>query len=387
MDDPTTIWEVATAAGGPIFGSAERDDGKVDLTFVARGDHQGMALQSIFGGALQPFLPMERVGDSDVWVRTVQADARVRTTYGFLPDPPQIEMDVSRINEIIAEMMAYLPRVQHDPLNSRSTTMEMGGVGAFTQSVLEGPQAPEQPYSAIRPDQPTGKWHEDVIETARFAEPRKVWVRTPPGYDPSRPHALLVALDGQVWFQDPTVPVVLDNLVVDGAVTPLVSVLVDSLGMLERMTDLGLSDDFVGFLADDLVSWARKHYSISEDAADVLVAGMSMGGLASAFAGLRRPDVFGCVLPMSPSLFYPRDDQPDWLVARYAAAEAERLPRRIHLVVGSLEDTLAPLTRQLFETLDRKGVDVTFNEYVGGHDIPCWEGALADGLLRLLPSR
>ena len=379
-ESPAALLEAARAAGGPLI--TREDSGEIAVTFVAQGDHPAMALQAPFGGPLQPLLPMERLPASDVWTCTVQAPAAVRTTYAFLPDPPPLELDLARVEEQLAELMAHIARIQADPYNPRRATLDIGEMDPVTTSVLEGPDAPEQPFSRPRPGAPAGAWEEHLVPTALLAEPRRVWVRTPPGYDAQQPHALLVVLDGQAWQGSATIATVLDNLVADGAVPPLLTVAVDSLGVLARMADLGLSEPFVDFLADELVPWARERWPVDADRSGVVVAGMSMGGLASAFAGLRRPDVFGRVLPLSPSLFYPRDGEQAWLLARYA--EAEELPERTHVGVGSLEQVLAPLARQLAELLQGRGADASFSEWSGGHDVPCWEGAIADGLQRLL---
>jgi enterochelin esterase-like enzyme len=57
------------------------------------------------------------------------------------------------------------------------------------------------------------------------------------------------------------------------------------------------------WIAEWLLPQLRTELSITNDRRRVIVGGSSMGGLAALYALLRRPDVFGGALAMSPSLW------------------------------------------------------------------------------------
>jgi len=66
-----------------------------------------------------------------------------------------------------------------------------------------------------------------------------------------------------------------------------------------------------------------------------------------------------------------------------------RPPLRFYLDVGTFENgfkdpCMLVANRHMRDMLSAKGYPVTYAEYVGGHDYPCWEITLPDGLLALV---
>src|SRR5438477_279046 len=114
-------------------------------------------------------------------------------------------------------------------------------------------------------------------------------------------------------------------------------------------------------LIDELLPWAHEHLSFADDPARTLVAGSSLGGLAAAFCGLRRPDVFGLVLSQSGS--FQRGLPQEF-------ARSERLPLRFALDAGILETTAFDQFASLYhanlhmrDVLVAKGYDVSFRAF------------------------
>ncbi len=65
----------------------------------------------------------------------------------------------------------------------------------------------------------------------------------------------------------------------------------------------GRADDFVGFIARELVPTLRRRFRIVDGPLGVLLGGSSMGGLAATWGHLTHPDAFGGALAMSPSFW------------------------------------------------------------------------------------
>src|SRR5262249_36594892 len=142
------------------------------------------------------------------------------------------------------------------------------------------------------------------------------------------------------------------------------------------------------FLAHELLPWARERYAITSDPARIVVAGSSYGGLAAAYAGFRHPEVFGNVLSQSGAFWWrpEADAEHEWLIHPFVASP--RLPLRFYRDVGVFENgfkdpSILVANRHLRDVLRAKSYPVAYAEYVGGHDYPCWEITLPDGLLAL----
>ena len=192
-------------------------------------------------------------------------------------------------------------------------------------------------------------------------------------------------------------PTILDNLIAEGAVPPLVAVLADSLDGDTRTRELRYDDAFVAFLTDELLPWARREGNATDDPRRTIAAGSSAGGVAAAFAAYRRPDVFGNVLSQSGAFWWSHadTDEHEWLTNRLA--ESGRLPVRFSLDAGVFErdppgfDLEAPslldANRRLRDVLLAGGHEVRYAEFVGGHDYLCWQATFADGLSALALAR
>ncbi len=73
------------------------------------------------------------------------------------------------------------------------------------------------------------------------------------------------------------------------------------------------AERFLHWITSWLLPKLRRDYQLTHDPRRSIVGGSSMGGLASLYAALRFPDVFGGALSMSPSLFVGRGALFDWV--------------------------------------------------------------------------
>jgi enterochelin esterase family protein len=125
-----------------------------------------------------------------------------------------------------------------------------------------------------------------------------------------------------------------------------------------------------------------------------VLCGDSLGGLISAYAALRRPDVFGKVLSQSGSFQFKNqndaDRRPEWLIRQFAT-----LPKSnvfFHLDVGQMEDrpegndgtTLLASNRHLRDVLKARGYGVHYVEVYSDHDPVHWRRTLPDALIATL---
>lgn len=393
------FWHDIEAAGAPIVEPIAGDDEHRLLTFVYRAE-QPLENITIFPGigryADSAFHSMEQLADTDLWYRTYRVRKDLRAAYHFSPDDP-----LQRVSELsVAEQTAYyVERARAwttDPLNPNHTDFTPGQA---PQSYIELPDAPPQPYIQKRDGVPEGAIHREDLERDPFCAGRRIWTYLPPAYDAaSGPYPLVLQFDG-IISRKLALHTTLDNMVADGIIPPVVCVMMHN---PDRMTELACNDEFTDWLANDFVPMWRAKYAITADPARTVVTGMSLGGLASAFCGLRHPDVFGNVLSQSGSYWWRpgetsgSSDGGDWQWLTREFEAAPQLPLRWYMDVGLLEDgsrpehptypTMTAANRRLRDVLTNKGYEVTYTEFNGGHDYVSWRGTIADGLKALLGS-
>jgi enterochelin esterase-like enzyme/ketosteroid isomerase-like protein len=319
--------------------------------------------------------PLTRLADTDVWYLTELMPADSRGSYGF------------RVEGFFNGPTEHFRAISSDPLNPK----------AFGQySYFELPNAPAQPYIKEIPGVPRGKLTKLKIKSTILNEERHYGVYTPAGYSTKdQPYNLLLLFDGETWGNGagnlvPT-PTILDNLVAQKKVPPTILVLVNAGS--RRVRDLACSQNFTDFLAKELLPELRTTYRVTADPKHVVVGGSSLGGLASACAGLMHPETFGNILSLSGSYWYiPGFEKMEgslylgdsgWVMREYL--QSPKLPLRFYLEVGRYEGlaTQLPTNRNLRDILKLKGYPVTYSEFDGGHDYLCWRGSVADGLIAL----
>ena len=148
----------------------------------------------------------------------------------------------------------------------------------------------------------------------------------------------------------------------------------------------GHGGDYVNYLADVIKPLVDATFRTIPSREATGVAGSSMGGLISLFAFLHRPDTFGIMAALSPSL---------WFGSRAILGLAEAAPfhpARLYLDVGRQEgdETLAD-ARRLRDVLVAKGYDegadlLYIEDRSGRHEEAAWRRRFRAALPFLLPT-
>jgi enterochelin esterase family protein len=222
---------------------------------------------------------------------------------------------------------------------------------------------------------------------------RRVWTYTPPGYNAAHgPYALLVVFDGKEYIDLIPTPTILDNLLAEGRLPPMVALFPDSLGWETRNRELPCHPPFLDFLRQELLPWAQSQFHLTADPARSIIAGSSYGGLAAAYVGLSLSQRFGRVLSQTGAFGWSpsAETEPEWLARQFV--QQALLPLWFYLDVGDLETeptedngpSQLTANRHLRDVLRAKGYPVQYAEYSGGHDYLNLQGTLANGLIALL---
>lgn len=372
------FWHELRERGAPLIEPIAGDERNLLATFIWRAAEpiESVALVSNFTGEMGASEPLTRLLETDLWFKTHALPNNTRETYQFA---------------IAGENLT-------DPLNPRTTVWpddpELGFTG-WTSSVLELPNAPPQSWNDVRDNVPHGTVTLHRFQNDALDQEYRVWVYTPPNFSTDgAPYGWLLAFDGWFYLELGPLPTILDNLLADGLVPPLVALMVASPLDKYRMRDLACYPPFENFVMREIVPWAREHYHLTNDPAQTAVIGASLGGLMAGYMGLHHSDTFGNVLAHSaPWGWKPTADNEDaWLMRQYA--ESPKLPLRFWFEVGLFETNHpTPLpgprnfllaARNMHDTLQAKGYTVYYSEFAGGHNYVQYRGSVAEGLVALL---
>lgn len=378
------FWREVAERGTPLVEPSD-EPGHVLLTFVARGAKRNVRL---LGGPANDHVFLGRLGDSDIWFKSFVVPDTTRLSYQIAPDIPDIPGSAQE------RRRAILATAQGDPFNKHPWPAD--APDRFNQeSHVELPAAPPQP--GLEPDDaartvPRGRLSTHPFTSARLGNEREITIYRPHGFDPADPrNVLLLVFDGDEYRSKVPTPRILDVLIAEGRLPPVVAVFIPNPDRAARIRELPANPAFAAMLAEELLPFVAERTGLKPQAARTVLAGSSFGGLAAATAALAYPDMFGNAIAMSGSFWWhpPESppDQPEYVAGRIV--HGPDVPVRFFLSAGLFErgrgDTegILETTRHLRDVLQAKNYDVMYRDYAAGHDYFAWRGILGDGLIAL----
>lgn len=398
-----SFWQEIREQGTPLIEPIADDNINVLVTFLWQAKDPTSNVR-VLNDDILPKSPTEnamtRLLDTDLWYKSYRLRADLRFEYLLSSNDPELSGNQP---ETWQERSATW---QVDPLNPKQYLLPddeklpdwddfMGGSMGSTwvcqpNSLVELPAAPPQRWIKRRTDVPAGQVEKHCLSSTNLGNSRFIFVYTPPSYTTNRqPYDLLILFDGWMYRQTVPTPIIIDNLLAEDALQPLVAVLVDIPDFASR-GELVNFPAYLDFLRQELIPWIRQNYHVTTDPKRTIVGGFSLSGVTAAVAALRYPDVFGNVLSQSGWFIWkPEDDtENEWVARQYAATSL--LPLRFYMDVGTFEvwESKEPnqiLGNRHFRTvLQAKGYSVNYCEYQGAHQPVVWQGTLADGLVALI---
>ena len=221
------------------------------------------------------------------------------------------------------------------------------------------------------------------IDTTSFTGTRllhrsAVFVYLPAGYrSGTERYPVLYVTDGREYLTRAKMNVVMDNLIAQREIAPLIAVFIDpgtdpsDVRTGTRMTDYALNDDFVGDLSVGLRPVLMKTYRMLDGPRNTGILGASMGGLIATYAALTHPEVFGLCAAQSPSYQWKNDT----LITMIRSAPGRSF--RMYLCTGTIRDA-ERRARIVRDIMREKGYAITYREYPESHNWMNWRARLGD---------
>jgi enterochelin esterase-like enzyme len=370
----TAFWREVSKTTTPLVEPVVGDAQYSWVTFLWQAKENTINVAIIDGvgaavGGLDPAKALlTHLAGTDVWYRTYKLRNDAAFHYWLSPND---------CLELLGGTEARNCKPQADPLNPN----RLGPV-SYIELPAARPKAAlvNASLSLARGKVERTRFHSEILHNDR-----DIWVYTPPGYEPSSSrYPLLVLFDGADYLEEVSTPTILDNLIAQKRIPPMVAILVGN-AMGRREAELACDLPFAEFLASEMVPWMRKNYNATADPSLAIVGGSSRGGLAAAFAGFQHPEVFGNVLSQSGSYWWspPEETERSWLTRQFARSQLRKVKFSISAGLMEIPDQL-DTNRHLRDVLVAKGYSVDYAEFNGNHSYVAWRADFAERLIALI---
>ena len=212
---------------------------------------------------------------------------------------------------------------------------------------------------------------------------REMYVYTPPGYDKStEKYPVLYLLHGggedqRGWATQGKTDMILDNLIAENKAKPMVIVMLDgNMGGAGGLA--GFNENVLKSFENELklgaIPFVESHFRVETDAKNRALAGLSMGGLQTLYAGIKNNNMFSSLGVFSSGWFAnnPKlsDPQYDFMKTNAATINANLKP--LWISMGGKEDIAWQNCQIMMKKFDEMGIKYQYSEYAGGHSWPVW---------------
>jgi enterochelin esterase-like enzyme len=211
---------------------------------------------------------------------------------------------------------------------------------------------------------------------------RRLYVYTPSGYNESEEkYPALYLLHGggedeRGWVTQGKTDLILDNLIAEKKAQPMLVVMVDG-----NTGTPGFSEQFLrsfeAELKQSVIPFVEKNYRTKTDSKSRALAGLSMGGLQTLYAGIYNPDLFSYLgvfssgwLPNQKSI----SDRQYEYIKKNAGTINDKLT--LWIAMGGKEDIAYENCQAMLSKFKELDIKYTYQEYPGGHTWPVWRNNL-----------
>jgi enterochelin esterase-like enzyme len=269
-----------------------------------------------------------------------------------------------------------------------------GGRGGFGGPIELGPDDkpafddPPQGFDQPRDDIDHGKLERVEYDSTTVGIRRWMQVYTPPGYSADKKYPQLYVLHGiggnerEEWTRQGVANVILDNLIADKNIEPMVVVFPNGNATASREGEGpggrggrrggfgGWGEPFENDLMKDIIPYIESHYSVLADREHRALAGLSMGGGQALNVGLGNLDVFAWVGGFSSA---PNTNPADQLVP--SAEQATKQLKLLFISCGN-KDGLIRISQGVHAYLKENNVPHIWHVDDHGHDFEHWKKGL-----------
>jgi enterochelin esterase-like enzyme len=239
-------------------------------------------------------------------------------------------------------------------------------------------------YYAIK-DVPHGEICIKYYYSTVFNGWRRFYIYKPAGYDfnISEKYPVLYILHGggedeRGWATQGKTDLILDNLIAANKAKPMLVVMPDG-----NVNAQGFGENALRMFESELklciIPFVEKNYRAETSPGNRALAGLSMGGIQTLYAGMNNTDLFsylgvfssGWILPMQSDL---ADKQNDFM-----KKNLDKIKNNLILLwigIGGKEDIAYNNCQSMISRFNEMNLKYTYSDYPGGHTWPVWRNNL-----------
>ncbi len=315
------------------------------------------------------------VGDFNAWAVTPQGyDTTIGTTTRIEGSSWAFVEGKSYTNARLEYGFLYDKEYATDPLNPRTVQAFAG-----PRSEIRMPFFVAQPEVDELGSAPKGELIAETFVSRSLAGSRRVWYYVPPGYAAATDalYPVVYVLDGANYVEKMDVPKVLDHLIANKTIPPVIAVFSEP---ADRQEEYSRSPRWRAFIANELVPAVDKRFRTFPTPDHRVILGSSLAAYGAVDLAVAAPSVFGLCAAMAPPV------QAATVVSNQAAARSAVVSIKF-FVMGGVYDSMIDGARLLRTTLDEYQAPVSYLEVSEGHNTNTFRGHLDDALKALLPAQ
>jgi len=216
---------------------------------------------------------------------------------------------------------------------------------------------------------------------------RQFYIYAPPGYDVNTndKYPVLYILHGggedeRGWAMQGKTDIILDNLIADKKARPMLVVMMD--GNLSGGGLAGFGEPvlkrFENEIKNAVIPFVEKNYRTETDAKSRALAGLSLGGLQTLYAGIRNTNMFSYLGVFSSGWFanQPAMSDPQYAFMKDNATAINNNLKSLWIAMGGKDDIAYNNCKAMLTKFDEMGIKYSYSEYPGGHTWPVWRNNL-----------
>jgi enterochelin esterase-like enzyme len=216
---------------------------------------------------------------------------------------------------------------------------------------------------------------------------RRFFVYTPAGYDANtgEKYPVLYLLHGggedeRGWAEQGKTDIILDNLISEKKAKPMLIVMMD--GNFSTGGN-GFGEDmlkaFTAELKQSVIPFVEKNFRVETDSKNRALAGLSMGGIQTLYAGIYNTELFSCLGVFSSGWIQNMQQNVADSQYSFMKQNADKINADLRLLwisMGGQEDIAYKNCKIMLSKFDEMKIKYIYSEYPGGHTWPVWRNNL-----------